>query len=324
MATTKGLHSLSRSLLALLSLVPINTLTLRIILAVTASLLFFLLALSAYISQSWKTSQLPTKFRNWSQSWRSLNPTYGFLLSSDASNRVLVATFFPSFLPVYDAFDREILRADAVRYVYMYALGGTYTDLDTVCVRPLDTLWSKFAKQPDHVRGQAFLGRMGTDLDFLDSLPNAWLSSTPHHPLWLFVLRFIFSTPAGSLSARSTRPEEITGPAALFRAVADYTTWAGSTDPARSITIGTLTLDLPDPTHYVLHILASPLIYPVDWRQFFHTPVPGMEVCHAKFAKFNETACNELMDISNREVFVMTYWSASWDGGDATVLDKVD
>ncbi|KXS09870.1 glycosyltransferase family 32 protein [Gonapodya prolifera JEL478] len=273
------------------------------------------------IIQSWKTSSLPQKFQRWSESWRLRNPSYGYLLSTDASNRLLVAQHFPSFLPVYDAFDREIYRADSVRYVYMYALGGMYADLDTVSLKPLDSLWKRYSKASPGVFGQAYLGRMGNDEDFGHGLPNAWMASTPGHPLWLFVLKRIFDVEVSKLAL--VRPEEQTGPMALFNAVQDFKAWSRSPSPSTSISIGGRTFPLPSPGQHVLQILPTPIVYPLDWRAFFdHPDDKGIAACHAKYDGFNETMCNERLKLSESDAFVMTYWSATWDGVNEKSLGK--
>lgn len=69
------------------------------------------------------------------------------------------------FLATYDAFPKNILRIDSVRYMYMHYYGGVYADLDFECVGTMDKVF----------RGKkVILGRMGTDLSFVHSIPNAW------------------------------------------------------------------------------------------------------------------------------------------------------
>ncbi len=44
----------------------------------------------------------------------------------------------PGFYPTYVAYDKEIKRVDAVRYVIMKHIGGVYIDFDTKFVRRID------------------------------------------------------------------------------------------------------------------------------------------------------------------------------------------
>jgi Glycosyltransferase sugar-binding region containing DXD motif len=69
------------------------------------------------------------------------------------------------FLETYDAFDKNILRVDAVRYMYMHRFGGVYVDLDFEAVGAMDKVLKDKA---------VVLGRMGSDTAFIHSLPNAW------------------------------------------------------------------------------------------------------------------------------------------------------
>ena len=47
-------------------------------------------------------------------------------------------TKFPEFLDLYDGYNSEIQRADAVRYFLLYEYGGVYADLDFESLQPLD------------------------------------------------------------------------------------------------------------------------------------------------------------------------------------------
>jgi mannosyltransferase OCH1-like enzyme len=44
---------------------------------------------------------------------------------------------FPKYLETYDNLPYPIQRADMIRYMYLYKMGGVYSDLDIVPIRPL-------------------------------------------------------------------------------------------------------------------------------------------------------------------------------------------
>ena len=67
-------------------------------------------------------------------------PDYDYMLWTDQSARNLIATDYPWFLPVFDAYPHNIQRADAIRYFVLHKYGGIYMDLDIGCNRRLDSL----------------------------------------------------------------------------------------------------------------------------------------------------------------------------------------
>jgi hypothetical protein len=78
------------------------------------------------IHQSWSSNELPAKFQQWSDTWRTNHPDWEWVLWTDADNQALVDKYFPWFKEAYGHVKGEIFRADAVRNLYMYAFGGYY------------------------------------------------------------------------------------------------------------------------------------------------------------------------------------------------------
>lgn len=160
------------------------------------------------IHQSWKTRTLLPIFKNMSKTWKSCYPSWSYILWTDADNRRLVEKNFPWFLKRYDSLPKNIMRADAARYMYMHLFGGIYADLDTECVKPFEPLLEKYS---------IVLGAM----DAVSLLPegltqNSFLYSTPGHPFWFHVLKYILNR------NNSGEAEYITGPFALMRVIQDY------------------------------------------------------------------------------------------------------
>ncbi|KAL8292534.1 hypothetical protein RQP46_001146 [Phenoliferia psychrophenolica] len=184
------------------------------------------------IHQSWSSRELPRRLQHWSSTWRVHHPAWEWVLWSDEENRELCKRFFPWFLDTYDGFVGEIFRADAARYMFLFIYGGMYTDLDMECLRPLDTLLNhttisaaaesaqlvfphtaaSLPSLPLHL----IFGQMSDWPEKANSVPNAWIASTPHHPFLLLFLRQI-SSPSDDPA-----PEGKTGPSALHRALAEY------------------------------------------------------------------------------------------------------
>ena len=53
-----------------------------------------------------------------------LAPTWAFHIWTDAANRDFVRTFFPEHLRMYDGYNVNIKRVDAIRYFLLYQFGG--------------------------------------------------------------------------------------------------------------------------------------------------------------------------------------------------------
>lgn len=99
-----------------------------------------------------------------------MHPEWEYQLWTDAANRALIADRYSWFLPVYDAFPRDIQRVDAAKYFILYTYGGVYADLDCECVKPLDPLMAT---------GGAIISRTPDDV-----IDCAMLASSPGHPFW--------------------------------------------------------------------------------------------------------------------------------------------
>lgn len=76
------------------------------------------------LHQSWKSTELPPKFKTWSILCRQKHKDWEWVLWTDEDNLRLVQTYFPSLEAAYRDLPGEIYRADLVRYLYMYIYGG--------------------------------------------------------------------------------------------------------------------------------------------------------------------------------------------------------
>lgn len=111
------------------------------------------LAFPKKIWQTWKVGRddeaFPGQFRSMSETWLSKNPDHEYSLLSDAECLQIVRDIFKSLPQVVDAYTqmpKSILRADFFRYLIIYAKGGVYSDIDTVCHKPISQ-WSSASKK---------------------------------------------------------------------------------------------------------------------------------------------------------------------------------
>ena len=167
----------------------------------------------------------------------------------------------------------------------MHRYGGVYIDADLECLRPVDVLLAASAPT-------VFVARMGNDASYSNSVPNAFLASTPGHPFWLGPLDYVRQNidaldpnlPAQFRGGEANGPEELTGPVPLWRAVNAF-------EPTASPR---------------LVVLPPSAIFPYSHHNFSDTP--AYCVCSAQSATLDPPRCKALYP----DAYAISYWSQSW------------
>jgi len=248
----------------------------------------------ARIFQTWKTkSALPHPYALWSASFAAHNPGFERVLWDDDDNARLIGEHFPWFFETYKGYPKEIYRADAVRYFFLYANGGIYADLDAECLRPLDHLLG---------RGDIVLGRMGSDPDHPHAIPNAIMASKPRQEFWLLVIWLM-----SAMAKNQASPEYMTGPVVLKAAVDLYR----AQDPlwVRSV-VNTITAYLsadlqPVRQRCEIALLPSREWFPIDWTDPIH-----------QMLRRQGLGGRLLSDSDKKLLFpaasMVTYWAHGW------------
>jgi mannosyltransferase OCH1-like enzyme len=258
-------------------------------------------AVPSVLFQTWKSrTVVPANYRYWRNTFIQHNPGWTFVLWDDADNRAFIERRFRWFLPCYDAYPKEIYRADAVRFFFLFVYGGVYADMDAECLRPLrDSLG----------RGDVILCRMGADAAFPHSVPNAVMASRPRQAFWLLAIRHMMQALETALAAGEPfpSPEALTGPVLLKKTYDAYV--SPDVDVATEIApvFALLDDDLQASTRMgevVLH--AKERWYPLDWTNLIHKGI-----CEQLRGKRRVIA-----NAAGRRIFpqstVVTYWSHSW------------
>lgn len=129
------------------------------------------------IYQSWKTHQVPDKWKVSPQSVRAIMQDWQYVLMDNQENRDMVAQYFPDFLSYYDAFPYDIMRADAARYCFLYLYGGIYMDLDFEVQQDLSELFKGSS--------EVYLVASGNVSSFYT---NSFMASQPGAKFWLEVI----------------------------------------------------------------------------------------------------------------------------------------
>jgi mannosyltransferase OCH1-like enzyme len=92
------------------------------------------------IHQTWKVAEVPAQFRDAQHSWRRQHPDWSYRLWTHADMDEFVRAHYPQVWDLYRRYPDQIQRCDAVRYMILHRLGGVYSDLDIVSLRPIDDL----------------------------------------------------------------------------------------------------------------------------------------------------------------------------------------
>lgn len=112
----------------------------------------------------------------------------------------------PELFPVYQNFEKNVMRADVFRYVVMHDLGGLYCDLDYEFLRPFPYGDSQVVLGEELTRENA---------DDMRRIANYVFASVPGHPLWKDALDDLIRNPPSIKDLGDVT--EATGPGFLSR-----------------------------------------------------------------------------------------------------------
>lgn len=86
--------------------------------------------------------EFPDKYVKYQKSWLDNNPDWLYVLWDDDMSNLMVKTHFPELWKVYSKYPTGVQRCDAFRYCILYRYGGFYVDVDTKCLKPIDSIFS--------------------------------------------------------------------------------------------------------------------------------------------------------------------------------------
>jgi len=91
------------------------------------------------IWQTYKTRDLPPAAKRCRESWLSLNPRWRHEFYDDTDIEAYVRSSWGKRMAAFHAaLPLGVMKADLWRYLILCDKGGVYTDVDTVCLEPLD------------------------------------------------------------------------------------------------------------------------------------------------------------------------------------------
>lgn len=130
--------------------------------------------------QTWKNRDVPERWKSSPKSVKRFMPDWKYVLMTDEDNRKFVKKYFPDFLDTYDSLEYPIMKADAIRYMFLYVFGGVYMDLDIELMKPLDDLFQDNA--------EIYLVESGNTGSIYT---NSFMASKPGCKIWLDCLKEI-------------------------------------------------------------------------------------------------------------------------------------
>ncbi|MEM9185580.1 MAG: glycosyltransferase [Planctomycetota bacterium] len=158
------------------------------------------------LHQTSLTVEVPKRWRHTVAASQEMHPGWRYELWTNDRARRYVADHHPELAETFNAYERDIMRADVIRYVVMHDLGGVYCDLDYEFLRPYDY------RGADLVVAMEFARDYGDELDIVAGF---FLASAPGHPFWADVLAELTERPPTTGSYHDV--VDATGPGMLTR-----------------------------------------------------------------------------------------------------------
>lgn len=179
------------------------------------------------IMQTWKTTELPDKWKPSQASIFKFMPDYEYTLMTDEMNRAFVEKHFPDLLETYDNFPYPIQRADAIRYCWLYIYGGIYIDCDFELLGSLEEMF--------RVKNMS----LEATIFFVPSsnvpsvVTNSMMGSIANHPFWLEMIEEMKKPPTFSQIEKHLLVMNTTGPMSLNRVLKRTQTPHTKLDPGK-------------------------------------------------------------------------------------------
>ncbi|MEP7129135.1 MAG: glycosyltransferase [Chitinophagales bacterium] len=144
------------------------------------------MAIPKIIHQTWKTTVIPQRWSKMQQHNLSLSPGFEYRLWSDEMMMEFVKNKFPDVYTSFVNYRYVIMRADVIRYLLMYEIGGLYLDLDYELLVPFDVDQAPVVLPRE--RSIAFG-------DGYEWIGNAFFASVPQHKFWGDVIEELIRNP---------------------------------------------------------------------------------------------------------------------------------
>jgi inositol phosphorylceramide mannosyltransferase catalytic subunit len=138
------------------------------------------------IHQTAKTSEIPKNCIPYQRKLIQLHSDWKYHLWTDEDNIKFVREEFPQFVDVFIRLPKNIMRADVIRYLLLYRLGGLYLDTDYEMLKPYDLL-NHGAVLPWETDNETTPGER--------RIANSLMAAEPGHPFFKMVIDDLQNNP---------------------------------------------------------------------------------------------------------------------------------
>lgn len=90
--------------------------------------------------QTWKTTNLPEKCKDFVADLKNLHPDYKYLFFTDDDIHNFLNKNYEEYLKTYEKLPLKIQKIDFFRYIAVYHYGGIYLDLDMKCKKNMNSM----------------------------------------------------------------------------------------------------------------------------------------------------------------------------------------
>lgn len=143
------------------------------------------------IHQIWSgvDEPLPFYFEELGKTWKRDYPDWEYVLWDNKMMTDFIVTHYLQYLKVYESFQYNVQRWDAIRYLILDKMGGMYVDIDYESIEPMDELIRDktccFSIEPETHRKN--FKRPDDDV-----FNNAMMLSVPDHPFIGRIIEEVF------------------------------------------------------------------------------------------------------------------------------------
>ena len=144
-----------------------------------------------------------------SQSWKELNPDWKYRFWNKNDIETFLKTYYPEFIPAYNAFSHNVQRWDAIRYLILYKFGGLYVDMDYECTENITPILCN-TECAMGLEPEAHAVRIHVPY----IVGNAFMATVPEHPYFKELIDAVFydNTKAGTYTDSVELILNTTGP----------------------------------------------------------------------------------------------------------------
>ena len=144
-----------------------------------------------------------------SQSWKELNPDWEYRFWNKNDIETFLKTYYPEFIPAYNAFSHNVQRWDAIRYLILYKFGGLYVDMDYECTENITPILCN-TECAMGLEPEAHAVRIHVPY----IVGNAFMATVPEHPYFKELIDAVFydNTKAGTYTDSVELILNTTGP----------------------------------------------------------------------------------------------------------------